>query len=59
MIGVSVVVSIETETEGFCCRDTNEVPDEFKGYKYITESDDFQMVSLVEPGRRVNLKEFL
>ena len=42
--------AMETESESFCCRDTNEVPDEyFEGHKCITESDGFKMVCLAEP----------
>ena len=41
---------METEIESFCCRDTNETPDNyFKGHKCITESEAFKMVFLSKP----------
>ena len=41
---------METEMESFCCRDTNEVPDNyFEGHKCITESESFKMVCLSKP----------
>ena len=34
----------------FCCRDTNEAPDNyFEGHKCITESEGFKMVCLSKP----------
>ena len=38
--------AMETEIEGFCCRDTNEAPDNyFEGHKCITESEGFKALS--------------
>ena len=38
------------DTESFCCRDTNEAPDNyFEGHKCITESEGFKMVCLSKP----------
>ena len=42
--------AMETEIEGFCCRDTNEAPDNyFEGHKCITRSGGFKMVCLSKP----------
>ena len=42
--------AMETEIEGFCCRDTNEAPDNyFEGHKCITRSEGFKMVCLSKP----------
>ena len=42
--------AMETEIAGFCCRDTNEAPDNyFEGHKCITESEGFKMVCLSKP----------
>ena len=41
---------METEIASFCCRDTNEAPDDyFEVHKCITESEGFKMVYLPEP----------
>ena len=41
---------MESEIESFCCRNTNEAPDNyFKGHKCITESEGFKMVFLSKP----------
>ena len=42
--------AMDTEAESFCCRDTNEVPDDyFEGHMCVTESCGFQMVCLSKP----------
>ena len=41
---------METDIESFCCRDTNEAPDNyFEGHKCITKSEGFKMVCLWKP----------
>ena len=42
--------AMEAETQSFCCRDTNEVPDNyFEDHKCIAKSEGFKMVCLSKP----------